>query len=366
MGKKNKGNRNQEECGNGNRYGNYDRAGKKSPIDKKRKDNFNRQNYRADKKETNQKKNVSDKQNYVREKNSLEEQKYKEKKNSSNKPNYSKKENEFSKKSNKKKNYPKTKNAGISKDKCFVQEKAALKNQEKSKKNKTSADKQKNIYSNTDNNILQQQNTSEPCTKHWTELHLEYKRNRERERLCKNKGYTEVRKKINLPLNGCGFGDEYFLFEEGGAPKYKDVNTAWNYLIDWMELVCEEMKTDENYENKPEYKLGQKIIEHTRQHNPHGIFINMSMYWVNFRNTFLLRDDCPEQALEFVRGIMTNKMTEKQMWGTVEDRCPGGTLIILDRDCIPEETQIGNLKIEYRPNYVTERMEKMKRSNGML
>ena len=69
-------------------------------------------------------------------------------------------------------------------------------------------------------------------------------------------------------------------------------------------------------------------------------------------------EDCPEYILEFVRGIMHDKMTEKQMWGSREDRMPEGRVILFDKSLMPKEGEdTGKLKFEYHPNYVEEMLQ---------
>ena len=223
--------------------------------------------------------------------------------------------------------------------------------------------KNKNISSDSP---AGQEDTQQP-QKHWTQLYREYRL----QRLGiyeEKKSYREIPKKIDLPLNGCGFGDEHFLFAgPDGSPKYEDINAPWDEFINWMEKVCKRYKKYKDTTRKGEYILGQELIVHASKRNIHTIYCYMSLNWPGFKDGFLIQKDCPETVIEFVRGIMANKMTEKQMWGTVDDRCPGGTVIVFDEAFMPKEGEdTGTIKFEYRPNFIQERMEKMKRSNGMI
>ena len=218
-------------------------------------------------------------------------------------------------------------------------------------------------------NVSKEPENTEQPQKHWTQLNREYRLRRqgiyEEEQ---QKGYREIPRQINLPLNGCGFGDEHFLFAgEDGSPKYEDINAPWDDFINWMEKVCKRYKKYKDTTRKGEYFIGQELIVHAARRNIHTIYCYISLNWVGFRDGFLLQKDCPETVIEFVRGILANKMTEKQMWGTVDDRCPGGTVIVFDKAFMPKEGEdTGTIKFEYHPNYIQEKMEKMKRSNGML
>ena len=203
--------------------------------------------------------------------------------------------------------------------------------------------------------------------KHWTQLNREY-RLRRQGIYVEEQSYREIPKKIDLPLNGCGFGDEYFLFEgPDGSPKYEEPNLVWDSFIDWLEKLCKRYKKYKDTTRQGEYFLGQELIVHASQRNLYKIYCYISLNWVGFRDGFLLQKGCPEIVIEFVRGVLANKMTEKQMWGTVDDRCPGGTVIVFDEELMPKEGEdTGTIKFEYHPNFVEERMGKMKRSNGML
>lgn len=203
--------------------------------------------------------------------------------------------------------------------------------------------------------------------KHWTQLNREY-RLRRQGIYVEEQSYREIPKKIDLPLNGCGFGDEYFLFAgPDGSPKYEDPNLVWDSFIDWLEKLCKRYKKYKDTTRQGEYFLGQELIVHASQRNLYKIYCYISLNWVGFRDGFLLQKGCPEIVIEFVRGVLANKMTEKQMWGTVDDRCPGGTVIVFDEELMPKEGEdTGTIKFEYHPNFVEERMGKMKRSNGML
>ena len=264
------------------------------------------------------------------------------------------------------KKYTKTENDIKCEKKNNVRNKADVE-AENNTKNKN-GNKNRNKRTNEKSNDQQEQENTEQPQKHWTQLNREY-RLRRLGIYEEQQSYREIpRHQIDLPLNGCGFGDEHFLFAgPDGSPKYEDINAPWNDFIDWMEKVCKKYKKEKDTTRKVEYILGQELVVHAVRRNIHTIYCYMSLYWVDFRDGFLLQKNCPETVLEFVRGIMANKMTEKQMWGTVDDRCPGGTVIVFDEKYMPKEGEdTGTIKFECRPNFIQERMEKMKRSNGMI
>ena len=69
-----------------------------------------------------------------------------------------------------------------------------------------------------------------------------------------------------------------------------------------------------------------------------------------------------KQVIQSMTWKPDEKMTEKQMWGTDEDRMPEGTVIIFDKKFMPKEGEFtGKLKYEYHPNWIEERMEAMRR-----
>ena len=241
---------------------------------------------------------------------------------------------------------------------------------EQSSLNRTDETYKKDIaqYSNAANRYFFQtkpENEEQPA-KHWTQLNREYRL--ARQGLPPDAGYIEIPRIMELLSKVEGFGDEYLLFEGPcGDPKYPDKNEFWNSFIKWIKKVCEEYKKEENYEEKGEYLLGQDLILNAERRNIHDLYCYISMNWVGFRNAFLRQEDCPEIVIDVVRGLLANKMTEKQMWGTVEDRCPGGTVIVFDKEFMPKEGEdTGTIKFEYRPNFMEERMERMKRSNGLI
>ncbi len=197
--------------------------------------------------------------------------------------------------------------------------------------------------------------------KHWTEIHREYARQYRKER--RKKRHREMYPDLDISLDDFGFGDEFFFFEgTDGSPRYEDVNEPWNQVISWTATVLDRLRNSDGFEEMCEYKIGQELIRYARLKTAHCIYLLMKINWVPFRDTYLLVEDCPEYILEFVRGIMQGKMTEKQMWGTDEDRLPEGTIICFDKALMPKEgTYTGKLKFEYRPNYVQEMQEAMRK-----
>lgn len=176
----------------------------------------------------------------------------------------------------------------------------------------------------------------------------------------KPRGYEIVRPKINFKLNECSFGDEYFLFEgPEGNPKYESAGVVWDNFVQWIRKKQTDMKKVQSSGDSYEYELGKQLIEFANQRNAHGIYMLTKKNWVEFRDAYLCVEGCPETVMEFVCGIMDRKMTEKQMWGSEEDRKPQGTVIIFDKNLMPKEGEdTGNLKFEYRPNYREEMLRK--------
>lgn len=197
--------------------------------------------------------------------------------------------------------------------------------------------------------------------KHWTEIYQENARRYWREQ--RKKRYRELYPDMDFYLDDYGFGDEHFFFDgEDGSPKYEDVDEPWDKFIDWLKTIMERMSGSDGYEERGEYRLGRDMMVYAEIKRAHTIYIMMKINWVLFRDHYLLVEDCPEYILEFVRGIMHDKMTEKQMWGTDEDRMPEGTIICFDKCLMPKEgTNTGKLKFEYRPNYIQEMQEAMRK-----
>ena len=147
------------------------------------------------------------------------------------------------------------------------------------------------------------------------------------------------------------FGDEHFFYEgEDGSPKYEDVDEKWEQFVCWLETVRERNQKLEGFADSCPDRVGGEVIKWAKKKDAYAIYLITKMNWVEFRDTYLLPQDCPKIALEFIRAIMYRKMTEKQMWGTDEDRKPTGKLIIFDRNLIDRgESKPGELPIEYCP-----------------
>lgn len=178
-----------------------------------------------------------------------------------------------------------------------------------------------------------------------------------------NRGYEIVRPKIDYKLNESKYGEEYLLFEGiEGSPKYENPEVIWENFIQWIEKRQQQMTALKMDKESYEYKLGNQLIEAARDYNPHGIFFLMKRNWVEFRDNYLCAERCSEDIMEFVRAVLYKKMTEKQMWGSDEDRMPGGKVIIFDKKFMPKEGEdTGKLQFEYRPNY---REEMLRGQNG--
>ena len=174
-----------------------------------------------------------------------------------------------------------------------------------------------------------------------------------------NSGFEIRPPKIDFDLNGCGFGDEYFLFEGAkGDPKYKEAKDVWDEFIRWVTKRIVQMEIHEKGKKCYEQQLGRDLIEFARKCNVQEMYIRIRRNWVGFRDNYLCVEDCPESVMEFIRGIMYKKMTEKQMWGSDEDRMPEGRVIIFDKNFMPKEGEnTGKLKFEYHPNYREEMLK---------
>ena len=144
------------------------------------------------------------------------------------------------------------------------------------------------------------------------------------------------------------FGDEHFFYNSvDGSPKYENIDEQWDKFIQWIKAVREDREQEEGFRDSCADRVGQEVIKWAEKHDPYML---TKFLWVEFRDTYLLSPGCPEIVLEFIRGIMYKKMTEKQMWGTDEDRKPTGKLIIFDKKLIRKGKQEpGKLKVEYCP-----------------
>ena len=158
------------------------------------------------------------------------------------------------------------------------------------------------------------------------------------------------------------FGDEHFFFEgDDGSPKYEDVDEKWDRFVEWLEKVRERNRLTEGFKDSRPDRVGGEVIKWAKEKDAYAIYIITKFNWVEFRDTYLLPSDCPEIVLEFIRAIMHNKMTEKQMWGTDEDRKPTGKLIIFDKNLMDKiESNPGELPVEYCPIKTREFGEKSK------
>lgn len=147
------------------------------------------------------------------------------------------------------------------------------------------------------------------------------------------------------------FGDEHFFYEgEDGRPKYENVDIKWNEFISWLEMIREHNKTVEGFEDSCPDRVGREVIKWAEKQDAYAIYMIIKFNWVEFRDTYLLAEGCPEIVLEFIRSIMYHKMTKKQMWGTDEDRRPTGKLIVFDKNLMPKgERKPGELPVEYCP-----------------
>lgn len=154
-----------------------------------------------------------------------------------------------------------------------------------------------------------------------------------------------------MSINKRIFGDEHFFYEEGeGNPKYENIDVQWEKFVSWIEEVRERRKSVAGFEDSCADRVGGEVIKWGMRKDAYAIYMLTIHYWVEFRDTYLLEPGCPEIVLEFIRGIMYKKMTEKQMWGTDEDRRPTGKLIIFDKNLIPKgERKPGGPEVVYCP-----------------
>jgi len=182
-----------------------------------------------------------------------------------------------------------------------------------------------------------------------------------------NPGYKIRPPQIDFKLNETKFGDEYFLFDDiKGEPKYENAKDVWEKFIRWTIKRVVQMDAYEKGKKTYEQQIGRELVEYAKKRNAHKMYILMKRNWVEFRDAYLCVEDCPESVMEFVRGIMYKKMTEKQMWGSDEDRMPEGTVIIFDKNLMPKEGEdTGKLKFEYHPNYREEMLKKFGMGKGI-
>lgn len=175
-------------------------------------------------------------------------------------------------------------------------------------------------------------------------------------------GYTYSAPKMDDELNESSFGEEYFFFESTeGNPQYQCAEEVWNNFIKWMKKRLKQMAAQPE-EYSYEKKIGKELIKLAKARNVHEMYILMKRNWVEFRDPYLCVEGCPETIMEFVRGIMYKKMTERQMWGGEEERMPSGRVIIFDKNLMPKEGEdTGKLQFEYHPNYREEMLKRQKK-----
>lgn len=166
----------------------------------------------------------------------------------------------------------------------------------------------------------------------------------------------------NKNLNTCGFGDEFFFFEnEYGNPKYENIEEQWKIFIEWVEKIAERKKEEVGEEAEYAYDIGREVLKWARQRDPYGLYMLTRVHWVGFRDTYLT-EDAPKIVREFIDEIMYNKMTDKEKWGTDEDRMLQGQLIICSNTKMtPEESYRLTMKErrqKYDPKKHAERVKK--------
>ena len=162
--------------------------------------------------------------------------------------------------------------------------------------------------------------------------------------------YEPLPKMKKYDMNSCGFGDEYFLFHNGcGLPKYEDMETQWNVFIDWVKTV---MSTKE--ESDDIYRLGKEVIRWAEDRDPFALYMLTRTHWVEFRDNYLT-EDAPFIVKEIIDEIMAGKMTEKEKWGTDEDRKPKGEIIIYKDSILTPEESYYKRKQERKQKYDPEK-----------
>jgi len=88
---------------------------------------------------------------------------------------------------------------------------------------------------------------------------------------ARDDGFEIVRQGLPPELEGCGFGDEFFMFEGvEGHPKYQDVNEVWDLFIQWIEKGQRQMLTLQKDEESYEYWIGSQLIDFARKRNTHS------------------------------------------------------------------------------------------------
>lgn len=154
-----------------------------------------------------------------------------------------------------------------------------------------------------------------------------------------------------INLNNCRFGDEYIFFEYGtGNPKYEDIEQQWEVFIQWVEKVSESKKNEPGKEAEYAYGLGQEVLKWLRMRDTYGLYILTRVHWKCFRDNYLT-EDAPGIVREFIDFIMYNQMTEKEKWGTDEDRKASGKLFVFKNvEMTPEESYHLTMK-ERRQKY---------------
>ena len=74
-------------------------------------------------------------------------------------------------------------------------------------------------------------------------------------------GYEIRPPQIDFDLNGCGFGDEYFLFEGAkGDPKYNEAKEVWEEFIRWTIKRVVQMETYEKGKKSYEQQIGRQLV----------------------------------------------------------------------------------------------------------
>lgn len=160
-------------------------------------------------------------------------------------------------------------------------------------------------------------------------------------------------------LNKCLYADDYFLFDgKEGKPRYKDMEEKWNIFIEWIDKVAGRKKEEEGQDSRYAYQLGHEVVRWAKDRDVFALYILTRRHWVLFRDNYLT-DDAPKIVREIIDGIMLNKMTEKEKWGTDEDRKPKGQLIIFkSSQMTPEESYRLRMK-EKRRKYDPKKHAKM-------
>ena len=144
--------------------------------------------------------------------------------------------------------------------------------------------------------------------------------------------FTEV------DIQQCVFADEYFLLEEGGKPRYQDMEVQWNTFITWIEKTAERKKEEGTEDSLYIYDLGQEVIKWARMWDVYALYILTKLHWISFRDNYMTKE-APEIVREIMDGIMAKKMTEEQKWGNKEERRLKGQLIIFENaGMTPEES----------------------------